>query len=144
MLKSPQALFSRRLEVQRTEQGNRAARARGGAFASSLAAAALDGLFDHPAGCSCAVPDLLECCVAPMPKGFSNNLLDLDGPFCPRIMPQKSLRLGYAEQILDPKGLVLNGRYGKASPAWPELGCVGQPADHGDPAFWTKGASCPL
>ncbi len=46
------------------------------AFASSLAAAALDGLFDHPAGCSDAVPDLLECCVAPVPKGFFNNLLD--------------------------------------------------------------------
>ncbi|MCH7570471.1 MAG: hypothetical protein IH919_07890, partial [Deltaproteobacteria bacterium] len=45
------------------------------AFASSLAAAALDGLFDHPAGCSDAVPDLLECCVAPVPKGFFNNLL---------------------------------------------------------------------
>jgi len=46
------------------------------AFASSLAAAALDGLFDHPAGCSGAVPDLLECCVAPVPKGFFNNLLE--------------------------------------------------------------------
>ncbi|MCH8040664.1 MAG: hypothetical protein IH977_10030 [Nitrospinae bacterium] len=45
------------------------------AFASSLAAAALDGLFDHPASCSDAVPDLLECCVAPVPKGFFNNLL---------------------------------------------------------------------
>ncbi len=45
------------------------------AFASSLAAATLDGLFDHPAGCSDAVPDLLECCVAPVPKGFFNNLL---------------------------------------------------------------------
>ncbi|MEC4671275.1 MAG: hypothetical protein VST66_05270 [Nitrospirota bacterium] len=45
------------------------------AFASSLAAAALDGLFDHPAGCSYAVPDPLECCVAPVPKGFFNNLL---------------------------------------------------------------------
>ncbi len=44
-------------------------------FASSLAAAALDGLFDHPAGCSDAVPDLLECCVAPVQKGFFNNLL---------------------------------------------------------------------
>ena len=30
MLKRPQALFSRRLEAQRTEQGNRAARARAG------------------------------------------------------------------------------------------------------------------
>ncbi len=40
------------------------------AFASSLAAAALDGLFDHPAGCSDAAPDLLECCVAPVPKWF--------------------------------------------------------------------------
>ncbi len=45
------------------------------AFASSFAAAALDGLFDHPAGRSNAVPDLLECCVAPVPKGFFNNLL---------------------------------------------------------------------
>ncbi len=44
-------------------------------IASSLAAAALDSLFDHPAGCSDAVPDLLECCVAPMPEGFFNNLL---------------------------------------------------------------------
>jgi len=55
------------------------------AFASSLAAAALDGLpsaklrtgFDHPAGCSDAVPDPLECGVAPVPKGFFNNLLDI-------------------------------------------------------------------
>ena len=44
-------------------------------LASSLAEAALDGLFDHPAGCSDAVPDLLKCCVAPVPKGFFNNLL---------------------------------------------------------------------
>ncbi len=42
----------------------------------SLAAAALDGLFDHPAGCSDAVPDLLECGGAPVPKGFFNNLLE--------------------------------------------------------------------
>ncbi len=41
----------------------------------SLAAAALDGLFDHPAGCSDAALDLLECCVAPVPKGFFNKLL---------------------------------------------------------------------
>jgi len=46
------------------------------AFASSLAAAALDSLFDHPAGCSDATPVFLECCVAPVPKGFCNNLLD--------------------------------------------------------------------
>ncbi len=46
------------------------------AFASSLAAAALDGLFDHPAGYSDAVPDLLECYVAPVSKGFFNNLLE--------------------------------------------------------------------
>ena len=45
------------------------------AFVSSLAAAALDGLFDPPAGCSDAVPDLLECCVAPVPKGLFNSLL---------------------------------------------------------------------
>ncbi len=45
------------------------------AFASSLAAAALDGLFDHPAGCNDAVPDPLGCGVAPVPKGFFNNLL---------------------------------------------------------------------
>ncbi len=44
-------------------------------LASSLAVAALDGLFDHPAGCSDAVPDLLECGVVPVPKGFFNNLL---------------------------------------------------------------------
>ncbi len=25
-------------------------------------------------GCSDAVPDLLECCVAPVPKGFFNTL----------------------------------------------------------------------
>ncbi len=37
--------------------------------------AALDGLFDHPAGYSDAVPDLLECCVAPVPKGVFDNLL---------------------------------------------------------------------
>ncbi len=45
------------------------------AFASSLAAAALDVLFDHPAGCSDTAPVLLECCVPPVPKGFFNNLL---------------------------------------------------------------------
>ncbi len=44
-------------------------------LASSLAAAALDGLFDHPAGCSDAVPDLLECWVASVPKEFFNSLL---------------------------------------------------------------------
>ena len=43
--------------------------------ACSLAEAGLDGLFDHPAGCSDAVPDLLKCCVAPVPNGFFNNLL---------------------------------------------------------------------
>ncbi len=57
------------MEARRTEQST------GVPFASSLAAAALDGLFDHPAGCSDAVPDLLEFCVAPVPKGFFNNLL---------------------------------------------------------------------
>jgi len=46
------------------------------AFASSLAAAALDGLFDHPAGYSDAAPYLLECYVAPVPKGLFNNLLN--------------------------------------------------------------------
>ncbi len=51
MLKSPRALFSRRLEARRTEQGT--------AFASLLAAAALDGLFDHPAGCF-LVPSLIS------------------------------------------------------------------------------------
>ncbi len=45
------------------------------AFASSFAAAALDGLFDHPAGYSDALPDFLECWVAPVPEGFFNNLL---------------------------------------------------------------------
>jgi len=50
------------------------------AFASSLAAAAPDSLFDHPSGCSDAVPDLLEYCVAPVPKGFFNNLLGLPSP----------------------------------------------------------------
>ncbi len=48
-------------------------------FASSLAGAALDGLFDHPAGCSDAVPDLLQCCVATVPKWFFNNLLGRAG-----------------------------------------------------------------
>jgi len=46
------------------------------AFASSLAVAALDSLFDHPAGCSDAVPVPPECGVAPVPKGFFNNLLN--------------------------------------------------------------------
>ena len=46
-------------------------------LASSHPAAALDGLFDHPAGCSDAAPDLLECCVTLVPKGFFNNLLGL-------------------------------------------------------------------
>ncbi len=40
---------------------------------SSLAAAALDGLFGHPAGRSDAVPDLQECCVALCQKGFSTT-----------------------------------------------------------------------
>jgi len=40
------------------------------------AAALDDGLLGHPAGCSDAVPDLLECGVAPVPKWFFNNLLD--------------------------------------------------------------------
>ncbi len=35
-----------------------------------------DGLLDHPAGCSDAVPDLLEWCVVKVPKWFFNNLLD--------------------------------------------------------------------
>ncbi len=56
------------MEAQRTQKSTPA-------FASSLAAAALDGLFDHPAGCSDAVPDLLECCVVKVPKWFFNNLL---------------------------------------------------------------------
>jgi len=50
------------------------------AFSSSLAAAALDGLFDHPAGCSDAVPDLLECRVVKVPKWFFNNLLGAGAP----------------------------------------------------------------
>ena len=41
MLKRPPVAFSRRSEAQRTEAY---------AFASSLAAALLDGLFEHPAG----------------------------------------------------------------------------------------------
>jgi len=42
---------------------------------ASFVLAALDRLFDHPAGYSDAVPDLLDGCVAPVPKGFFNNLL---------------------------------------------------------------------
>ncbi len=38
------------------------------AFASSLAADALDGLFDHPASCSDAVPDLLRVLCCPCAK----------------------------------------------------------------------------
>jgi len=56
---------------QRTEKSTR--------LGSSLAGAALDGLFDHPAGCSDAVPDLLQCCVATVPKWFFNNLLGRAG-----------------------------------------------------------------
>ena len=41
MLKKPPALFSRHSEAQRTSNVR---------LASSLAAAALDGLFEHPAG----------------------------------------------------------------------------------------------
>ncbi|MCH8039000.1 MAG: hypothetical protein IH977_01465 [Nitrospinae bacterium] len=41
------------------------------AFASSLAAAALDGLFDHPAGYSGAVPDLLGAVLHLCQNGFS-------------------------------------------------------------------------
>ena len=37
-------------------------------FASSLAAAALDGLFEHPAGCSDTVPDLLRVLCCPCAK----------------------------------------------------------------------------
>ncbi len=44
---------------------------------SSLAAAALGSLFDHPAGCCDAVPDLIECWVATVPQGFFKNLLAL-------------------------------------------------------------------
>jgi len=54
-----------RLRAEALHRASRAGR--------SLAAAALDGLFDHPAGCSDAVPDLLECCVPLCQKGFSTT-----------------------------------------------------------------------
>jgi len=41
----------------------------------SLAAAALDGLFEHPAGYSDLVSDLQHPCVARVPKWFFNSLL---------------------------------------------------------------------
>ncbi len=47
-------------DTRRTEQST--------AFASSLAAASLDGLFDHPASCSDAVPDLLRVVCCPCAK----------------------------------------------------------------------------
>jgi hypothetical protein len=49
MLKKPAAAFSLRSEAQRTEAY---------AFASSLAAAFLDGLFEHPAQLSPVVIDM--------------------------------------------------------------------------------------
>ncbi len=80
------------MEARRTEQSAPPLRPpQPPPFAFSLAAAALDGLFDHPAGCSDAVPDLLECCVAPVPKGFFNNLLVLVNSNCAWEMVRGSL-----------------------------------------------------
>jgi len=49
------------------------------AFASSLAAAALDGLFDHPAGSLPVGADWLPLCFSGVPKRFINSLLVWQG-----------------------------------------------------------------
>jgi len=69
MLKKSASFVLAALGARRTEQST--------AFDSSLAAAALDDLFDHPAGCSDAIPDLLKWRVVPVPKGFFSYLLGL-------------------------------------------------------------------
>lgn len=45
-------------------------------FASSLSAAALDGLFEHPAGYFESVSDFQQPCVSTEQGQFFNNLLD--------------------------------------------------------------------
>jgi hypothetical protein len=45
-------------------------------LASSLAAALLDGHFDHPASCSDLIHDLVQSCVFRDTKWFFNSLLD--------------------------------------------------------------------
>jgi hypothetical protein len=49
------------------------------AFTSSLAAAALDGLFDHPAGSSDAVREVLPSCLSRMLNRFFSSLIILQG-----------------------------------------------------------------
>ena len=61
--------------------------------------AALDGLFDHPAGCSDAVPDFLQCCVATVPKWLFNNLLDSE----PSLQPGPSSVMENAKARGTPK-----------------------------------------
>src|SRR5437870_1177337 len=67
--KSPPAAFSLRSEAQRTEAY---------AFASSLTAALLDGLFEHPARCSPVVLDVRTIEFPPCHNSFSAACYTLD------------------------------------------------------------------